>query len=568
MHRTEADVNARVIANERHLDWLLAETLGDRRPCDPLPAIRARLAGAPRSAEHERATSRWLAAALILFGCAVAVGVAWLTRADGRPQEPVQSPAPVLPVLPDGPWLEAHGAAGLNSLPADVKKLKCFDFGDDDLAGLARFTSLQALDLSLMDVDERGVAVALSLTGRGFTHLAGLKDLRWLSVHGCNQFTGEGLAQLENAPLLAHLDLSYTAVTADALARLHRLPSLRELSLADCGNFPGSALAEVAKCAGLRLLSLRGCYTLRGEDVRPLAQLRALSELDLGDCNGRFRGQVIGELPFGGDDIGLDDHAVRGLATLPLESLVLSRSEHVTDDGIAALAGMKSLRRLSLESLPRLTGSCLPALPRGIEALHLAHDDAVTREALLELAQRDALRELSLPVGPALSAEDLATLLGSLPLRALRLDGVVERDSKNMGASSGLLRAAGIAKVLARAESLEELQLTSLPCVDERVIAAAAGLPRLQALDLSMDLVLRDHDLRALRTARSLRSLRLFCCSQLTVRALVWVRTCPLRELDLCGTAVARPELEPLMVAWPGCEIVLANSAHLRVPAK
>src|SRR5262249_53951913 len=173
--------------------WLLAEALGDRRSHDPLPAIRARLAGAPRSAAHERTTPRWIAAALILFGCAVAVGVAWLRHTDGLPREPAQSPAPVPPALPDGPWLGTHGAAGLAALPADVKKLKCFDFGDDDLAGLERLTSLQALDLSGMDVDERGVAVALSLTGRGFTHLAGLKDLRWLSVQGSNHFTGEGL---------------------------------------------------------------------------------------------------------------------------------------------------------------------------------------------------------------------------------------------------------------------------------------------------------------------------------------------------------------------------------------
>jgi hypothetical protein len=545
-------------AMERHLDWLLDEVLGVRPPPDATAAILARTAAARDAADAAGPrTPRWLAAALILSGSAAVLGVTW--RARARPEAPAQAPRD------ERVWTEVHGPGALAALPAGVQHLKCFDMTDDGMAGLARLLALQSLDLSGADADETGTRVAVPLSGKGFVHLAGLRDLRWLSVDACNALAG-GIQHLGNAPLLEHLDLTYTAANADDLARLQRLPSLRELSLAYCGSFPGSALAEVARCPGLRKLSLHGCWTLRSDDVPPLAQLRALRELDLGDCNGRFRGQVEGELPFRGDDLGLDDRAVRALGALQLESLTLSGSEHLTDAGIAELAGQQGLRRLSLEGLPLLTGACLPRLPRGLEVLHLAHSHAIATPALLGLAERRALRELSLPVGPALRDGDLATLVRSLPLRVLRLDGV-EQDGKSIGAAPGVLTAA-IAPILARAEGLEELQLAGLPCVDADVIAAAAALPRLTALDLSWNRQLRDADLRALGAARSLRSLRLGWCAQLTAAALEPLRALPLRELDLYGTAVARPELERLAASWPGCGIVLANSARLRVPAK
>ncbi|MEO6597191.1 MAG: hypothetical protein ABIP94_20805, partial [Planctomycetota bacterium] len=333
------------VARERQLDWLLAEVLGGVTLDAERPARPA------RTRVHR---TRWVAAALVALAAGAALGTALLRdrdvpRAAQDPEAPIES-------------YEAHGPASIDSIPASVVNLRCFDFDDEAMKHIPHFSKLQRIDLSGMDVNEQGYAVSLKITDKGLFHLSGVPNLRWLSLAGCHEVKGNGFASLEALPMLEHLDLTYSGVESPAVERLNHLGSLRELSLSHCMNFHGRALAEVAKITGLRRLELRGCTTLSAADVMHLAKLSELRYLDLRDCQGRFRGQTLSEFPAGGeetppppvqDGIGITDASVAALAKLKLETLLLGGSESLTDAVGETFAKMPTLRTLDLSNLPK-----------------------------------------------------------------------------------------------------------------------------------------------------------------------------------------------------------------------
>ena len=177
-------MNAADIARERQLDWLLAEVLSPPRE---------------RGQERRREQSpSWLAAALVLLAVGVAVGVA-LLRDDGS--HGVAPVAPQQPMLPPAEFTACYGPEHLDDVPADVVRLRCYDFTDEALAKLARFQSLQALDLNARKVDARGISTALKITDDGVAHLRHLISLRWLSLSSCYGVAGTTLDQLADVPV-------------------------------------------------------------------------------------------------------------------------------------------------------------------------------------------------------------------------------------------------------------------------------------------------------------------------------------------------------------------------------
>jgi Leucine-rich repeat (LRR) protein len=549
-----------LVAKERQLDWLLEEALGAAR-------------GGERPAARDR--HRWLAAALVALAVGTAFGVGWLRR-DGRDAREAQQP------VQDGTWHEAHGAAGLDTLPPDVVSLRCFDFDDAAMAQLARFPKLEQLDLSGMDVDARGVSRSLPITDAGVAHLAGLTNLRWLCLATCHQVKGETLHVLEALPRLEHLDLTYTGVESPAVERLQRLPSLRELSLAQCRAFHGRSLAEVAKLPGLRQLQLQGCTTLTATDVAALGKMASLRYLDLRDCQGRYRGQTAGGLrgrpgppvplstedeeplpPPTEDGIGITDDVLAALAALSLESLLLGGSESLTDAIGPSLAKMTTLRALDLSNLPKLTEAVFASLPPQLESLFL-HGSGQLFLHLHEQPELPALRELSLPVDEGLSDPHLDALLATRRLQALRLDDANPRTKAALAPArrSQLTGAAGA--TIGKQRELRRLTITNGRWVDERLLQHVAELPHLTELDLTGATGLVS--IANLGSARSLRRLKLMWCTGVDAAGLRALTDVPLRDLDLYGTKLDPAAIREVARSWPDCTIRMPNGQTWRTP--
>ena len=552
-----ATTAAITVAKERQLDWLLAEALGG--------------AAATARAGAARAAFPWLAAAVALFAVGAAVGVAWL-RDDEPGAAPAQQPAAI-------PWPECHGPDELERVPAGGTALKCFDFDDAACARLAPFVQLEHLDLSGMDVGEKGFATSLPITDAGVAALAPLTGLRSLSLATCHQVKGASLRVLEAMPRLERLDLTYSGVETAAIERLVRVPALRELVLSHCMAFHGSALAAVASIPGLRRLELRGCPTIAADDALHLAKLKALRHLDLRDCQGRFNGQVAGilevtefddigappKLPVQ-DGIGITDAVVTALADLELETLLLGGSESLTDAIGEAVAKMTTLRALDLSDLPKTTGALLAHVPARLEELRLDDNAQLAATELLRLPALPRLHTLGLS-GVALDDPSLRALLADKPLRTLGLGGRPLRGKGGDPRADPPPRPAATAALVAAIPTLEVLELRDAPFADRAFLAAIATLPRLRSLDLTVTNLHLDRSdaLAGLAANRSITRLTL-TWNRLSADALRALADLPLRELDLYGTELERPAIEAAAAAWPGCVVKMPEGQRWRAP--
>ncbi len=538
---------ARTMAQERQLDWLLAEVLGS-------PAAGART--------QTRSARSWLAAAVVVLGLGVAFGTALLRQ--GPPPAPVQEPAAAIE------WYECHGPAGIDTIPADVVNLRCFDFDDATMVHLGHFAKLLRLDLSGMDVNERGYSVSLKITDAGLFHLNGIPNLRWLSLAGCHEVKGPGLRVLENLPMLEHLDLTYSGVESPAIERLPELFSLRELSLSHCMNFHGRSLAEVGKVAGLRRLELRGCTTLSAADVVHLAKLTQLRHLDLRDCQGRFRGQRAGGFgpreedpppPPVEDGIGVTDASIAALGGLKLETLLLGGSESLTDAIGPTLTKMTTLRRLDLSNLPKTTDALLAHVPGLLTALELGENRQFTDGGLRAMTPLPDLCELGLDGMPGLGDRGIADLLAEHRLQRLELGGT--QQATKVGELFRRELGDELIEALALQTELQRLALRKCR-IDARTLDRLATLPALVELDLSFA-AFAPGVLPHLAPSRSLTKLGLVRATDIADDDL---RQLPptLRELDLYGTKLDFSEVARIAKAWPSCTIRMPEGRRLRVP--
>jgi len=547
-------MNNMTIARSRQLEWLLEELLGGRTA-----AIRPRLLAT-------RSRARSPAAALFAAAVGIVFGVAWF--AGDATDEP-RRPATVKIT-----WHEAHGVADLASLPGDIESLRCFDFDDAAIAELPRFEDLVRLDLSGMDVNDKGYAISLKISDDGLAPLQQLTKLRWLSLAGCHRIEGRGLQVLESLPRLEHLDLTFTNVRSPAVERLPRLPSLRELSLASCMMFEGRSLEHIARIPGLRRLELRGCTTLTAADVVHLAALHELRYLDLRDCQGRFRGQrmVIADDPENPeppqpheDGIGVTDAAVAALAKLRLETLLLGGCTSLTDAMAPTLSSWSSLRELDLGRLPKITDKLLARLPAKLVALGLDGNTHLGDAAMRALPPLPGLRELGLSALLALTDDGLRTALEGRSLRVLRIGG---QDPRRLpgGGEIEIPKLTSACRVeIAKQRELEKLELGGwTEWVDASVLGEVAALPSLRELDLSASVRLTDEALSALGSSRSIATLTLVQCDRVTRAGLKNLQDVPLESLDLYGMKVTTEEARTLAVSWPGVTVRLRDGQMLR----
>ncbi len=166
-------------------------------------------------------------------------------------------------------------------------------------------------------------------TDEGFSHIAGLRDLRRLDLTGYEiaSATGASLAHLRNLRKLRFIEQLFVPATDDELAVLRSLPNLEQLELSS-ELMTDKGLSHLAGLTELRELLLWG-DNLTSAGLSNLRGLKRLTKL-------RIEGTSIHKI----DAI---DHMHS------LEYLSFYRSEEVDDDALAVVARLRSLVSLDLE---------------------------------------------------------------------------------------------------------------------------------------------------------------------------------------------------------------------------
>jgi Leucine-rich repeat (LRR) protein len=238
-------------------------------------------------------------------------------------------------------------------------------------------------------------------------YLATLPNLTHLQITDCKTFSGKKLSMLKKAEKLEILNLRSTdKVSADGIAQIGQLSELKNL------NLSASKLAD-SDLPPLRQLKKLEGLSVTGPEIT-LAGWRELKGLPLKSCGfssppGKFAewcreigslfptinhsymwsgqpfpaGEIAALKGFGGleeliiSSVHTDDATLAEVLDFPkLNKLVINNggsadlAKKVTDEGIAQLAKLRSLKTLRLENLGEVTGEGLIGL-RQLENLEL-----------------------------------------------------------------------------------------------------------------------------------------------------------------------------------------------------
>ncbi|HEU4419870.1 MAG TPA: hypothetical protein VFT55_13140, partial [Planctomycetota bacterium] len=268
-----------VEAQERCLEQALREQLGGEGVPDLADAVWQRAAAGQWPAECvRRGGPRWLVAAGIAAGVAVAVGTALLARSrpapEGVPAASPQDPGKPAPGVPAPEWTVVTEQAAIGSLDSACRALRLCAWPETAEAGakagiaaaLDRTPRLERLDL------HAGDRPGPLLTEADFKRIGDQTSLRELRLAFRSEIEPRWLVPLAALPNLTRMALPLVAIGDDGARALARLPSLQALDLAFDGTLTDAGVASLATLPGLRELSLRGSSRLTSSGLRELAR--------------------------------------------------------------------------------------------------------------------------------------------------------------------------------------------------------------------------------------------------------------------------------------------------------
>jgi hypothetical protein len=372
-------------------------------------------------------------------------------------------------------WLKPlynHGLLTTVDDAGDVTALTSGDVMTDEL--LAKLETLPKLR-------ELDVEATKALTKVGMAHLGKLPALEILRLDNVNdQGAGLGDVALEavsRVPTLRELSLGECGTTDAGVRYLEAMPQLTHLTLRQEGGLTDAALASVAKLKRLRHLDLSsyvgtvsyGRMHFTPEGLHQLASLQGLEVLWLpghAPSADLFPFPKLTALSVGEVD---DTAATRIAMCRSLRQLELLYSG-ITDDGLKQIATLPGLRRLSLSSTV-ITDAGIAHLKA---SPHLEHVELrateVSDETLKHLAEITTLTRLDLHgsglpgvnLGERFTAGGLQQLKRLPRLRALWLT--------NLRFNGGF----GVLKELAQ---LRELSLEMTDISEGEVAALEDALP-------------------------------------------------------------------------------------------
>ena len=350
----------------------------------------------------------------------------------------------------------------------------------------------------------RLVGVDLSytkVTDDDLARLRGAAALQTLNLDSAELIGDAGLLNLAGLPLTS-LDLRNTQVTDGSVPVLQQLPQLSLLSLAHTG-VTDAGMAGLAKLSRLEQLNVcNNPITDAG-----LAELRGLSSLK----------------SLASYDTAITDAGLAHVAEMTALEYLHVGDTQVSDAGLIHLSSLKQLRQLNLDRTAVSDAGLvhLAALP-SIAALWL-EETQITDAGLQHLKPLSTLGDLSVK-RTAVTEAGLQQLHADLP--ACRIDsdfGTVE-PANDRAVAEWVLSRQGLVGLREGDADVQVREVSELPAAC-RVLKVSLG-------DVS------DSDLINLKGLEGLRELTLRNCPQLTDAGLVHLRELPnLRWLILGGTA-------------------------------
>jgi Leucine-rich repeat (LRR) protein len=296
--------------------------------------------------------------------------------------------------------------------------------------------------------------------------LAGLQELKTLSIHEVRSLTDDDMGMVSSLPELTYLVVSNCMLTDAALPMMARARNLVHLSVFGNLGVNGATLPSLLELGKLTHLKLEYCQ-LSDSGISHLAQFTRLEELGVGGPN-----FTDAKLPV------LD--GMRKLKSLSVES------SPVTLAGVASRASLIGLTRIAV-LIPaggvKANWAALAKTCPGLEELTLsvAPGGTLTAEELSELGSFPRLKYLWLN-RDAVSDTSLAGLLELKSLQQLLLvnqsitDAAIEdllahRALREITFNVSQITDVGLAR-LAQIKGLQKVELLSCPKVTDAGIAA------------------------------------------------------------------------------------------------
>jgi len=303
------------------------------------------------------------------------------------------------------------------------------------------------------------------------------------------------------------LDLGHSRIDDEVLSAIAALPALESLKLHNCPNITSAGVASLAGCASLRKLEV---WHSNDDVLSTLATLTQLTDL-----------WVLGP--------EVTDDSLAVIAQLPsLEQLSIRSCVQVGDEGLAHIAGMVGLKRLSMSAtmvsdsgFDHLVG--LTALEE-LEAARLK--GKFGGRGLAKLAKLPALHTVDLSGNKKLKDTPLKKLAKMPALRNLDLSSceAIRKGLGHLGASKTLetlkvtyckdLDASSF-DGLAASTTLRQANFTGIKSIDDTAVGHLAAIPSIRELNF-VNCSVTDDGIRALVAHGQISSLKLGCPPNIT----------------------------------------------------
>ncbi|TDH68500.1 hypothetical protein CCR75_005561 [Bremia lactucae] len=240
-----------------------------------------------------------------------------------------------------------------------------------------------------------------------YSNPTGLVELRLAS---CDGFDSDVLKSSQAKAAFMSLQVlelnKCSTMNAEALGLIADMCStLKELRLRDLAVDPVALNKLITKNAeSLRVVDLLGCHTIRGEDIRTLAQCSQLRDLSLWGCHNVDNASI--------------EHVIQHCSQL--ERLNLRYAHKVDDKVVASIAlHLKELKDLNLRYCYKVSdkgvASLCESLPR-LRSLNLSQCARLTDAAIMRVAtSMTCLKELRLWGCIKLTSNSVLSISEGLP---------------------------------------------------------------------------------------------------------------------------------------------------------
>ena len=325
----------------------------------------------------------------------------------------------------DQAGVDDAGMKYLVDLPLVDINLKLTNIQDEGLKDLAKIKTLKQLKLIKTKVTNAGIAHVKGMENLEgidlqdvntvdsacLNDIKGLKKLRFLRIYGPT-FDGDGIAPIGEMTTLRTLSMQQTGVSDDNVKHLKDLVNLEKLYLYGT-HVTDTGMAQLAGLTKLKELELRAT-ACGGDGMEYLKQMLDLQMLDLSECNAPTLDKAL-------ETIGTLKH---------LEDLNLWNT-YLTDNGVASLSGLTTLKALNLDNIKGVTDASMDTIAKltSLEYLHLG-GTGITDAGLAKLHTLKNLKKSGDRPGLVLTftnTSDAAVeaLMEAIP--ALKEDGAIRR---------------------------------------------------------------------------------------------------------------------------------------------